>query len=560
MINQLFRVLFLCIPTVVLPTSHTLAVTITGKVIDDANQALPGVQVTLIRSDGLYAETVYSNNKGEFKLVSKQNGVNQIRTRKLNYADATDSIDLNKSEHPPLIFKLRKLNSPKEISDNLTASAHFTRVKFDDSNVLKFFRIECLTCHQLGNAYTRMPRPKERWKQIVERMLGFYGAKDKQPITQYTDILFNAFDGTPLNIAQKQIDDPVLSSAHITQWKLPGAMIAHDVEYHAADGKFYTVDQGKDKIYITDPNNNISETFNIPAGGIPVGGKFLKELNEPNPFSLTVSRGPHSLQEGVDGKFYTTDTVSGQIGVFDPKTREYDGYDIGGRAMYPHTIRFDKKGKAWFTLAVSNQVGRFDPQTKEMIRIDLPTTSERPQFPVFMPYGIDIHPLDGSVWYSRLLANRIGRVDPDTMEVEEFTPPLVGPRRLRFAADGTLWIPAYGSGTLVKLNTKTMKYKEYLFPPLSPGELEAPYAVGIHPESQEVWVTANMSDRMFRFLPEEERFISYPLPTKGIFLRDIIFTPDGRVCAASSTAAPALTLEGGMEEVICVAPDYYNKS
>jgi hypothetical protein len=34
---------------------------------------------------------------------------------------------------------------------------------------------------------------------------------------------------------------------------------------------------------------------------------------------------------------------------------------------------------------------------------------------------------------------------------------------------------------------------------------------------------------MFRFLPREERFISYPLPTQGIYLRDIIFTPEGMV-------------------------------
>src|SRR5690606_22379621 len=106
---------------------------------------------------------------------------------------------------------------------------------------------------------------------------------------------------------------------------------------------------------------------------------------DPNPFSLAVSRGPHSLQEGPDGKFYTTDTVSSQIGVFDPATRSYTGYDIGGKALYPHTLRFDRKGLVWFTVGVSNQVGRFDPDSKVMTLIDLPETSDRPQFPVLMP-------------------------------------------------------------------------------------------------------------------------------------------------------------------------------
>jgi streptogramin lyase len=281
-------------------------------------------------------------------------------------------------------------------------------------------------------------------------------------------------------------------------------------------------------------------------------------MGDPNPFGLAVSRGPHSLQEGPDGKFYTTDTVSGQIGVFDPATRTFEGHDIGGKAMYPHTLRFDATGRVWFTIAVSNQVGRFDPATGEMVRIDLPQTSDRPALPVYMPYGIDIHPIDGSVWYSSLLANRIGRIDPDSLTVEEFKPPLIGPRRMRFDKTGTLWIPAYGDSKLVRLDTGTMKYTSYPLPTLSPEESETPYALGIHPQTQEVWITANMSDRVFRFIPAEERFISYPLPTRGIFLRDMIFTPDGKVCSSSSMAAAPLAVEGGMEEVICIDPGPVN--
>ncbi len=555
MVSEFSRRLTLCALISVLPVTPALAGTITGRIFTENNQSLAGAQITLTRADGLYAESVYSNARGEFTLLTAQKGFAQIRARKMNYADATRSIHLSATTASTLQFKLRKLKSVKEISDNLTASAYFTRIKFDNPTELKFFRIECLTCHQLGNAYTRMPRSKERWQQILERMLGFYGVKDRAWIERYANIMMNAYDGTLLNIEQKQSIDPVIFTSRITQWKLPDAIIAHDVEYHAADGRFYTVDQGRDKIYITDPVKNTTETFDIPGNDIPIGGKFLKVFNEARPFGLAVRRGPHSLQEGPDKKFYTTDTVSGQIGIFDPLTHKYVGYDIGGKAMYPHTLRFDGKGIAWFTLGVSNQLGRFDPQTKEMTRIDLPMTSDRPQFPVLMPYGIDIHPQDGSIWYSRLMANRIGRVDSETLEVQEFTPPLVGPRRMRFAEDGSLWIPAYGSGSLVKLNTKTMEYTEYLIPPLSPGEMEAPYAVGVHPETQEIWVTANMSDRMFRFLPKEERFIPYPLPTKGIFLRDVIFTPEGQVCAASSMALASLAVEGGMEEIICIDPN-----
>ena len=554
MISRLSYITIMAACTAVFPFA-TSAHAIEGTVYNNQEQPIAGALLTLSSVDGLYAESVYSDDKGRFRLITKDNDSTQLRARKLNYADSITSID--RAHDHQIRIELRSLKTALEIANGHTASAYYTRVKFDDPVAGGFFRIECLTCHQLGNAYTRMPRSKDRWVQIVERMLGFYGVNDEARSQRYADILFDAFDDSALDIQQKELIDPVIFSAQITQWKLPQAVIAHDVEYHSADGKLYTVDQGKDQIYITDPVSNLTETFQIPDGGIPVGGKFLRVLNNPNPFSLAVSRGPHSLQEGPDGKFYTTDTVSGQIGVFDPQTRSYVGHDIGGNAMYPHTLRFDGHGRVWFSLGVSNQVGRFDPASGEMILIDLPATSDRPEFPIFMPYGIDVHPIDGSIWYSRLMANRIGRIMPDSLEVEEFQPPLIGPRRMRFAKDGTLWIPAFGDGTLVRLNTKTMEYKKYPIPPLSPDEVEAPYAVAVHPKTQEVWITANMSDRVFRFLPDEERFIAYPLPTRGIFLRDMVFTPDGWVCAASSMAAAPLAVEGGMEEVICIDPDHY---
>ena len=553
MCNRIAVLLVLALSLNLLPGPAAAAV-IEGTVRAGSKGAVTGALITLTSEDGIFAETVYSDANGAFRLATEQSGFLALRVRKPYFADALHDLEVAAGQTSHQDIRLRPLVSNQDISDQITASAHYARIKFDDPREHGFFQIECLTCHQLGNAYTRAPRTPERWHAILTRMLGFYGITDAQRIDRYAKHLEQAFDGTPLTVRQEQPIDAALFGARITQWKLPGATIAHDVEYHVSDGKFYTVDQGKDLIYITDPRNNQTETFTIPNDGIPVGGKFLQVFNNPNPFSLAVSRGPHSLQEGPDGKFYTTDTVSGQIGVFDPATRTYTGHDIGGKAMYPHTIRFDRKGMAWFTLGVSNQLGRFNPGTGEMTLIELPATSDRPEIPILMPYGIDIHPKDGSVWYTRLMANRIGRINPGTLEVEEFQPPVIGPRRMRFAADGTLWIPSFGTGELVALDTTSMKYRNYKLPPLSAGEVEAPYAVAIHPRTQEVWITANMSDRMFRFNPKTERFISYPLPTRGIFLRDVIFTPEGRVCAASSMAAAPLAVEGGMEEIICLDP------
>ena len=126
-------------------------------------------------------------------------------------------------------------------------------------------------------------------------------------------------------------------------------------------------------------------------------------------------------------------------------------------------VRIDVDGIVWFTIAASNEVGRFDPKTERMTVIPLPhdgfwrgvtdyafpyvvkVASFFPQSGMHLalshtkwadqgrdalslPYGIDVNPVAGSIWYAKLNVNKIGRI-------------MKGPRRPRFDKDGNLWIP-----------------------------------------------------------------------------------------------------------------------
>ncbi len=371
-------------------------------------------------------------------------------------------------------------------------------------------------------------------------MLSYSGNSNEQTLAAYVELLSNGFDGEPYTVEQNHELAPETLRAKITEWKLPEAQIGHDTEVHPEDGRFYTVDGVTDEIYVTDPVSNETEIVPVPAMDVPLGGKFAV-MGLPIPIGMTESRhGLHSLQHGPDGRFYITSALGGTITVFDPESRSFEDHPVGGDTLWPHTIRFDEQGIAWFTIAISNQVGRFDPATGETTVIDLPETTNRPDAGFMFPYGIDVSPIDGSIWYSRLWARKIGRIDPETLAVEEFDPPASGPRRLRFDARGNLWIPAFGDGALVRLDTQTMQYTTYDMPRLSPGESEAPYAVAVDPRRQEVWITANMSDRLFRFLPGEERFVTYPCAdARHVHARVLLPRRRPRLLALESPAAGA---------------------
>jgi streptogramin lyase len=538
---------------VLLAAQSTLAADIAGSIHDADGKAVRGALITLFRADGLYSETVYSGEDGRFHLDTALEGKLSLRARAPGLADVQQAVDLGGEGIATVDFAMRRLTSAQEISDSLPASAQFTRLKFTDETQRQNFQNDCLSCHQIGNAFTRRARPMELWNAIVTRMLSYSGNSNEETLADYVKLLSSAYDGKPYAVDEDHDAAAEVLRAKITEWKLPGALMAHDTEINPTDGRFYSVGGVTDQVYITDPVSNSTEVVPVPAMDMPLGGKFAS-MDLPIPIGMSDSRhGLHSIQYGPDSRFYITSALGGTITVFDPVARTFEDHPLGGEALWPHTIRFDSRGIAWFTIAISNQLGRFDPGTGDMKIIDLPDTTSRPNAGFMFPYGIDVSPLDGSVWYTRLWAKKIGRVDPETLAVVEFDPPLSGPRRLRFDASGMLWIPAFGDGTLVKLNTRTMAYTTYTMPRLSPGESEAPYAVAVDPRRQDVWMTANMSDRLFRFLPEQERFIAYPLPTRGTYTRELFFPADGRICSPASPL-PALpdVIEGGMDTIVCL--------
>jgi streptogramin lyase len=169
------------------------------------------------------------------------------------------------------------------------------------------------------------------------------------------------------------------------------------------------------------------------------------------------------------------------------------------------------------------------------------------------PYGIDVNPVDGSIWYAKLYANKIGRLDPKTLEVTEYDTPMRGPRRPRFDADGIFWIPSFDEGGLMRFDPKTAEFKTYKIPGVAAGEYETPYALNVWKPTGEVWMAANNSDRVIRFTPKTEIFTSFPSPTRVTVLRDFAFTKDGKVCSSQSNL-PAYAIEGGIPTYICIDP------
>ena len=165
-----------------------------------------------------------------------------------------------------------------------------------------------------------------------------------------------------------------------------------------------------------------------------------------------------------------------------------------------------------------------------------------------VPYGIDIAP-DGDIWFSQLNAHKIGRIDPETLDVELIATPFTAPRRLRFDSKGRLWIPGFSSNVISRFDPQTREFETW---PLPVGS-ETPYALHVDRTTDTVWICGTNSDTLIRFQPESEAFLVYPLPTRVTYTREIDFDAEGRVWTSNSNA-PAWQIERGQPRVIRLDP------
>jgi streptogramin lyase len=389
----------------------------------------------------------------------------------------------------------------------------------------------------------------------------------------------------------------------------------HDVIVHP-DGRIYSVDGSQDQLHRLDPATGKREAWPVPQGDRPLGGIF-GEARGPVSQTAVARVGPHSLQVAPDGSVWLTLAIGNQLARFDPGTERFEIHEVA-EGFYPHTLRFDAKGRIWYTMAASNHVGRFDPASGEQRHVRLPARTLRQEvalrlmpmlmwldqrvdlrsassgtadgFTMPVPYGIDVAP-DGGVWFSQLNEDRIGRIDPETLAVALFETPFPAPRRLRFDASGTLWVPSFSAARLAAFVPSTGEFRQYDLP-IQPLLGEVPYALAVNPLTQDVWVCGTNSDTLLRFQPEKASgafrdeeppdlvpsspapahaarirslpasspvaastgWTVYPLPTRVTYTRDLDFDAAGRVWTSNSNS-PAWQIEGGQPRVLRLDPD-----
>jgi len=496
---------------------------ISGKVLDESGKAMEGVMVSAFDGERRQSVTVFSQADGTFKIDGLRDVTHDVRARLLGQLDEWhEEVDPGTND---VSFAMEPATG-EDLEMQRTADSAFSMLKFDNMKDKENFKMMCTYCHQAGTVGFRTPEEPVDWETMIRRMDGFGGLYKhtqetivKRLVDTYTDEAVSkwpAFEPPPAPTG-------LATKARITEWDMgeKRKVMIHDLEL-GSDGLVYAVDMAKNAVVTLDPESGDRELYPFP-------GKY---------------RGPHSVEAGNDGNMWFTLCISGEMAKFDISSREFtiasSAAKPAPRGAYPHTLRIDPKdpeGLVWYTDAGKNSCFSIHPETLEvkeykLLKSDQAVGAGRGESRGITPYGIDFSPVDGTIWYSKLNGNRIGRIDPKSSDgdIKEWNPPFRGPRRHHVGPDGLVWVPGFGSGVFGSFDPKTEDWKVYDLPD---AENQIPYALNIDPKGF-VWICGTGSDSLHRFDPKTEDMVEFRMPTRVTYTREIEFDADGNVWTCNS--------------------------
>ena len=519
-------------------TAHADARTIRGKVADASGKALEGVTVSAFDDQRRQSTSVFSQADGSFTIDGLREATFNLRARLMGQIDEWQN---DVSGGATGVSFAMKPASGEDLEKQRPGDSAFGMLKWDSAKDKQNYKMMCSYCHQTGTIGFRTPEEPVDWETMIRRMDGFGGLYRhtqetivKRLVETYSD---DAVKKWP-EFAPPPAPKGAATQAKITEWDMgqQHEVMIHDMEL-GRDGLVYAVDMAKNAVVTLDPATGEREIYRFP-------GRY---------------RGPHSIELGNHGNMWCTLCISGEMAKFDVKTKQFtitsSAEAPARRGSYPHTLRInpkDPEGLIWYTDAGSNSCFSLHPKTLKVKEYHLlkgyqAVGAGLGESRGITPYGIDFSPVDGTIWYSKLNGNRIGRIDPKAKDgnIKEWNPPFRGPRRLHVAADGIVWVPGFGSGVFASFDPKTEEWKVYDLPD---AENQIPYALNIDPKG-DVWICGTGSDTLHRFDPKTEDLVEFRLPSRVTYTREIEFDALGNVWTCNSNA-PARHTERGYGSII----------
>ena len=517
--------------------------TLSGRVVDLNGQAVANAMVTVAGPAGPVTLTVFSDGDGRFRFPARDS-IDAHNLKVSLRALGHEQLDSRVSGAANGDVQVTVLTRPTSNQTRSAPPSAWIRAVGDHESNSSFI-LDCIGCHQVpapqfrdyANAMadvpgdTRADVTRRGWTAMVSYMnylsaeefgrgpdaappdaKNVYSVGDDSRVIDY---LTANFPGRMNEVSGYKWGSALATTARtvITEYELPQPNAVREAVLLGKVRRLYVADVASNRIFKVDTGTGAATALEIPWSG-PVG--------------------PHSLHRGPDGSLWIAPFVSSAVAQLDVEKETWKTWpmkDIKGTPTgihdlsfsTDHTVLTDREGRVWFSDIVNNSVGYLDPKTGRSEIYRAPPIEGRPANGAL--YGLAMTPDRKHLWYSQLAIGHFGSFNIETRKFEDSVvlPMNSGPRRLAINDQGILFVPLYGRGQLIEYDTRAHRQVGiYDLPDLA----SAPYAATWDPVRKVVWIPTSNADAIYRFDPADKSFTVLPMPRTGAMLRMVDVDPE----------------------------------
>ena len=260
-----------------------------------------------------------------------------------------------------------------------------------------------------------------------------------------------------------------------------------------------------------------------------------------------------------DGILWVSDTVKPRIWSFNIENKQFNKYDLGGNLTT--LLDLDSKGNVWFLDPVSREFGYLTPDDgifktygtpssglpvsldidfNDNVWIALLDTNKimkfslsNEKFEIFVlpteesqPSAVKVDDF-GTVWFVEAAAGKIGRMDPDTGNIEEFIPPtgpLAEPFALLIDEDGNIWIAEHIGPKVTRFDPTLQTFTGFL----ALDQDSLPYGMTLD-KLGNIWFAQHVVDNLGVLNPQSNNMVDVQVPTPTSFTQWLTIDDTGKI-------------------------------
>lgn len=185
----------------------------------------------------------------------------------------------------------------------------------------------------------------------------------------------------------------------------------------------------------------------------------------------------------------------------------------------PTSIKVAKNGAVWFTERLADAIGKWDPVTAQVSEFSLLTKKSAPT-------GIAIDEARQRVWFTQKSASQIGYLEIGSGKIVEMKTPSrpSEPSTIAVAPDGMIWFDERSQGDVVRFNPESGNFQLF---PLSSSEARS---IGVTPYSaNEGWFLELAANKIGHLDTLTGNIVEYTIPTERAFPFKLARTKDGHI-------------------------------